>query len=430
MMKRHVPILIILSLIRFATMGWTIDLGEEIILVSSPSDLKFSLNTSGSMGIDSRGRTHLVYFIPDESSQPPQNQIFYQSIRDATSSTPLRIDNGEFGGGRHPTLAVDSHDTVHVVWQDYRHTTASGNYIDNLEIYYDKKTASGSFSPEDIRITKTSATHQGDSGYVPNIALFQNDRVAIAWYDFTQNGNNADVYLRTSDEVGDFPPVEGIEEFRITTSIEDGTQYTSNWMPDVCSLQNGSLYIVWGFLQGWQGVFQLNGQEIFADGTFGEIETIADKNGRFLDPPRIVSDSHGNVGLVSSESIGGIYRINFLYKPRGGTWQNPVHVNDGNLSASQPAIAFDSQGTAYVVWQEDLSGMDQSLLARIDPQNQSVTERILLNREDRDAHTPTISIDPQTDRIHVAWIEDGWDDTHSIVYRQEKATAVSGWQWN
>ncbi len=45
-------------------------------------------------------------------------------------SSPIRVDNGGLGGGRHLFFAIDLDDTVHAVWHDCRHTTIAGNYID------------------------------------------------------------------------------------------------------------------------------------------------------------------------------------------------------------------------------------------------------------------------------------------------------------
>ncbi len=404
------------------------DFEPEIEIHRGKEAVQFASNTSGSMGVDSRGTVHWVYYIPDDSNKPPANQIWYQSIQNRIVSLPIRVDSGESGGGRHPTLAIDAQDTVHVVWQDYRHTTAAGNYIDNLEIYYDRMPVDGAFLENDVRLTTTHAPHKGDSGYVPNIAAGNDGRLHVVWYDFTVNGNNADVYLRSSDENGKFPPVDGIESFRITTSEEDFKNYTANWMPDVACQPGGSLYVIWGFLKGWQGPFQIQGFSVSPGRILGDIEEIASKSGRFLDPPRLVSDSSGHLGLVSNVSVNGLYQVQFLYKKYGEAWRGPIIVNDGLLSASQPSLAFDSKGNAYVVWQEDLSGIYQVAIAQVDLTAWEIKDRTILNPIDIDARTPAIALDPRTDRIHVAWIEKGWEGDYAIHTRREKTTGVSDWR--
>ncbi|MBN2327350.1 MAG: hypothetical protein JXR73_09350 [Candidatus Omnitrophica bacterium] len=420
--------ILLLSLVLLAPPICAVEFDEPFLIYQGGEEIQFSYNTSGAMAVDSKGRIHLVYFIADAGGSLPDNRILYQTIADGSVSSPARVDSGDQGGGRHPTLAVDSQDAVHIAWQDYRHTTAPGNYIDNLEIYYDKKTPGGSFSIDDVRITNTSAGHMGDSGYVPNIDIGADDRIEIAWYDFTANGNNADVYLRRSTGQGAFPLQEGIESFRITDALSDPTNYTANWMPDVAALADGSSYVIWGFLEGWQGSFQLQGRSILSDGGLGPVEKIADQGGRFLDPPRLASDRDGNLGLASSEFVDGFYQVNFYYKPKASDWIGPIRANDGSLSSSQPSLAFDSSGIAHVVWQEDLSGMYQAMLASIDPQTFAVNDRRILSSEDRDARTPAIAVDPRTDQIYVVWIEFGWDGDRSIVGRSEAATGVTDWK--
>ncbi|MGC9326478.1 MAG: hypothetical protein ACP5I1_02480 [Candidatus Hinthialibacter sp.] len=420
--------ILLLFLALLATPVCAVEFDESFLIYQSGEEIQFSYNTSGAIAVDSQGIIHLVYFIPDDGGGPPDNQIIYQSIDGGQISSPIRVDSGDQGGGRHPTLAVDSQDAVHVTWQDYRHATAAGNYIDNLEIYYDKKPSGGSFSSEDVRITKTNAGHMGDSGYVPNIDTGPGGRIEITWYDFTANGSNADVYLRRSAEQGVFPLQEGIESFRITDALSDPTSYTANWMPDAAALADGASYVIWGFLEGWQGLFQLQGRAVFSDGALGAIEEIADEGGRFVDPPRLASDRDGNLGLAATELEDGFYQVNFHYKPKEGGWIGPIRVSDGSLSSSQPSLAFDSSGTAHVVWQEDLSGMFQVMMASIDPQTFTVQDRQRLSEEDCDARTPAVAADPRTDQIHVVWIEFGWDGERSIIGRHEEATGVIDWK--
>lgn len=415
-------------LILAAATATAIELNSPDILYQGSKTLQFSYNTSGAMGVDSAGRIHLVYFIADDVNKPPKNQIYYQTIEDSAISEPVRVDNNDQGGGRHPSLAIDAQDTVHVVWQDYRHTTAAGKYIDNLEIYYDKKSSGGQFSDADVRLTKTNAGHKGDSGYLPNITAGNNGRIYVIWYDFTINGNNADVYLRSSNEQGVFPEQDGIENFRITASIADPKNYTSNWTPDAGALHDGGVYAIWGFLQGWQGNYQLQGCLIAADGSLGDIEDIAAKSGQLTDPPRLIADRNGNLGLICSTNIGGLYQVNLYYKPRGEAWSAPMLLNDGALSSTQPCAAFDSTGNILAVWQEDLSGLYQAALAQIDPRTATIEERSVVNEIDRDARTPVIALNPKTNQIHLAWIEKGEEGGRSIVYRSEKAAAVGDWR--
>ncbi len=402
---------------------------EPLVIHQDGAGLQLAYNPRGAIGVDSQGRVHLVYEITDDISSPPDNQCWYRAIVNGRVSDPSRIDSGPYGGGRHPVLAIDSRDTVHVTWQDYRHTTALGKWINNIEIYYDRKSADGAFLDADIRVSHTEADHAGDNGYVPRIAVDHNGRVHIAWYDFTANGTNADVYLRSSNESGGFTDHSGIEEYKIT-SFESGDPLDSNWLPDIAVLPDDSLYVVWGFLRGFTGIFQLQGRMIQPDGSLEPVEIIADKGGRHSDPPRLAADRNGNLGLVYVTRGEGLYQIQFQYRPGGGAWSSPRMMNDGTLDATQPNLAFDSVGRAWIAWQEDLGGQNQIRLAVWNPARESLESSEVVSGEFEDARTPALALHPATDQVHLAWLRREDEERRSLVYRYSLETAVRSWIWH
>ncbi|HQO34843.1 MAG TPA: hypothetical protein PLG59_09290 [bacterium] len=408
---------VIVLLLLFALPAWAVDFQEEIIIQQSENPIEFPINTHGTAAVDSTGRLHLVYGIRDQTGSPPQNQVWYCEVGpDGNVSVPIRVDNATIGGGRHPCLAVDSEDTVHVVWHDYRHTTFAGHWMDNTEIYYDRKPVDGVFSDSDVRISDTRAGHLGDNGYAPQIAVGPDGRVHIAWYDFTLDGNTADVYLRSSTLSGEFPPQVGIEPFRIT-SIGSGSTYTANWMPSLAALPSGEMYVLWGFVEGWQGNFELRGYTVSADGVARPVEQVAEDGGSFLDPHRLTADRQGNLGLVYSKRVDTQKRIFLQYRPNGAGWSAPIRVDNGNTDATQPDLAFDSRGQAHIVWQEDIGGAYRVMYAILSPGDLSIESPVALSRMEADARTPAIALNPRTDGISVLWLDWSAEGERSIVYR-------------
>lgn len=408
---------------------YTREWSEPLVIHQDGAGLQLAYNPRGAIGVDSRGRVHLVYEITDDVSSPPDNQCWYRAIVNGQVSDPMRIDSGPFGGGRHPVLALDSQDGVHVVWQDYRHTTALGKWIDNIEIYYDRKAADGAFSDTDLRISHTGADHAGDNGYVPRAALDSRDRVHIVWYDFTANGSQADIYWRASDEQGLFPDHAGIEEYKIT-SFESGDTFDSHWLPDLAMLPDDSLYIVWGFLRGFTGIFQLQGRKIAPDGHLEPVEIIADQGGRHSDPPRLAADRFGNLGLVYVTRAGDLYHIQFQYRPAGGAWGSPSMVNDGSLDSTQPNLAFDSTGQVWIAWQEDLGGQNQIRLAVWNPASGRFESSEIISDKFEDARTPALALHPATDQVHLVWLRREDEEHRTLVYRSSLETGVEGWIWH
>lgn len=74
--------------------------------------------------------------------------------------------------------------------------------------------------------------------------------------------------------------------------------------------------------------------------------------------PAIAVDSLGNAYAVWMDYRNGNYDIYFSYRPAGGSWDTNVKVNDESGTAAQwyPAIAVDASGNAYAVWDDFRNG--------------------------------------------------------------------------
>jgi hypothetical protein len=67
--------------------------------------------------------------------------------------------------------------------------------------------------------------------------------------------------------------------------------------------------------------------------------------------PSVALDGRGDA-LIAWETLSGTagYEIDTAYRPAGGTWQQPVTVGDSAVKDVAPAVAFDSEGHATIVW--------------------------------------------------------------------------------
>ena len=399
---------------------------EFEIPISDPSEMvEFSRNPHDQIASDSQGRIHLVYSILDSSVSPPVYHVMYRSIENSVSSPPIRVDQGTVGGGRHPSLTLDAQNTAHVVWHDMRNCTAAWNWIDNIEIYYNRKPANGEFPSDDVRLTETHADHKADNGYLPRIATTPDGKLHVVWYDFHRNGNNAEIYLKTSDPQGVFDRTPGIDSDRIV-GIDPGEEFSSCWTPSLAPNGSGGVDVLWGFSKGYSVYYQIQTRFVSADGSLGPIETIADQSGTFYDPPRLAYDSQGNLGLAYVVSRNSGSGIAFQYRPKGQDWNSPFIVDSGENDSLQPDVAFDSQGKAYIVWQENAGGIYEIHLAVVDPHSRTVELRKRISSDDADARTPAIAIDP-TDRAHIAWCDYRDENAPRIFYVRETRTGVKRW---
>jgi hypothetical protein len=130
------------------------------------------------------GQIHVVW----EDSTPGNYEIYYKKSTNGgeTWGSVKRI-TWNTGGSNSPAIAVDSSNTIHIVWHDL----TPGNW----EIYY-KRSTNGGVSWGDIK----RLTWSFDTSYGPAIAIDSSDNIHAAWHD-ASSGNN-EIYHKRSTNGG------------------------------------------------------------------------------------------------------------------------------------------------------------------------------------------------------------------------------------
>lgn len=105
-------------------------------------------------------------------------------------------------------------------------------------------------------------------------------------------------------------------------------------------------------------------------------------------------------------------------------------VNDGALDSTQPNLAFDSTGRAWIAWQEDLGGQNQIRLAALNPAVGYIESSEVVSGGFEDARTPALAVHPAMDQIHLLWLRREDEEHRSLVYRYSLETGVRGWMWH
>jgi PKD domain len=79
--------------------------------------------------------------------------------------------------------------------------------------------------------------------------------------------------------------------------------------------------------------------------------------------PSVAIDSQGDA-LVAWETpaSGGFYSIDAAYRPAGGTWQQPISVDDDAVKNVAPSVAFTPGGDATIVWATE-NGSDEAVVS-------------------------------------------------------------------
>jgi hypothetical protein len=182
---------------------------------------RLTWNSGGSLdpviAIDSADHIQIVW----RDTAPGSSQVYYRGSKDggSTWSWNKRI-SWTPGWSFMPAIAVDSADTIHVVWYN--------NAPDNSEIYYRKSGDGGANWSVAKRLTWTP----GDSIY-PAIAADNGGNIHVVWYDDTPG--NQEIYYRGSDNGGDsWSPAKRM------TWLDSNSR-----SPSVTVNSTGDVYVIW-----------------------------------------------------------------------------------------------------------------------------------------------------------------------------------------
>jgi len=131
---------------------------------------------------DSSNGIHVVWF----DYTPGNSEIFYRKSADGgTTWSPAKRLTYTSGGSAEPAMAIDSNDTIHVVWEDYTHLP---------EIYYKKSTDGGETWSLAKRITWTF------DSYYAAIAVDYSNNLHLVWTDGNGSENYEIYYEKSTDE--------------------------------------------------------------------------------------------------------------------------------------------------------------------------------------------------------------------------------------
>jgi BNR repeat-like domain len=136
-------------------------------------------STDAAVAIDSGDSIHLVW---NDYMSASDDEIYYRKSTDggSTWSAAKKITSTS-GYSSTPALTIDAGDTIHLVWSD--------NTPGNWEIYYKKSTDGGSTWSASQRLTWNS----GNSQY-PAVATDSGKTVDVVWQD--QTPGNWEIYYR------------------------------------------------------------------------------------------------------------------------------------------------------------------------------------------------------------------------------------------
>lgn len=381
---------------------------EPEIVTDGATRYRLSRSTTSSTGFDDAGVLHAAYWSGfDGGTSPAFPSFVYHRTwtRQTGWSAATIVDDSEDGlgahvGGREPSLAFDQAGGVWVAWHDHRHSTALGNWIDNLEIYADYLPEEGAFSSSDIRLTNTSAGGAGDNGYTARLAAGPDGATHVAWFDFHFDGNVSDIFLKKSDASGIFDLGETMADMRLTDLADRGGM-PAYATPDLAVDHLGFRHLVW--TTGFGGGGDIYYGQLAVGATTASETLLAPGSGDFFDPPRVVAASNGDVWVAFGDDAGpgGNENVTLMLREvvgRGvGSFGAPIPVTSDPGRQYAPDLEVDSAGMVHLAWLDRRGGQRHIYYGVFDPNLGALAFEVQVTTESAEWDRPALSLNGDGD---------------------------------
>lgn len=408
-------------------------LPEERVTPLDGRNYEMTRNPNHSMAVGRDGTVHLVFWDGSLETSTSHPSTVWYCRRDPAGcwSRPEVVDDsytsqGKRIGGRHPSLVLRSNGEVRVFWHDYRNCTSSRKWIDNIELYTDSRPPLGSFSRNDLRLTTTSAAHDGDNGYVPQAVAAPSGEIFAAWYDYHFNRSLADIFLMKSNALGRFPSLP-IDFWRLTniTQRGDGVSYT---LPDLALDSSNTVHLVWT-------TDNLAGRRVYyahrdPGGTLSTPVVLSPLGGDFYDPPHITAAPRGDIYAIwtdhGSFSNTSIYAARL--RPGLSAFDPPMRVTSNAAVALQGDAKVDSLGFLHVVWTDRRAGNGAIFYGVFDPDRQILLSESKISEGSADSVRPCIALSERR-RAYLVWT-DYRHGNGQIYFRTNEQLSRAGAPWN
>jgi Neuraminidase (sialidase) len=394
-MKRLVLMMLVLGLsfsAQIAKANWTL--------------AKRLTRTSGwsfrpAIAIDSSNTIHVVW----QESTLVNSDIYYIRSPDggATWSTVMGLTRTS-GESWDPEIAIDSSNTIHVVWE---HLLKPGNFL----IYYRRSPDGGATWSAVKRLTRTS----GELGPDPAIAIDSSNTIHVVWTDAAATPSNYEIYYRRSPDGGKtWSAVK-----RLTRTSDTSSQ------PAIAIDSSNTIHVVWqDYTAGtypWSGNYEIYYRRSPDGGaTWSTVIRLTQTSGFSLDPA-IAIDSSNAIHVVWRDDTAGNDEIYYMRSPDGGaTWRAVKRLSRTSGDSWDPAIAIDSSNTIHVVWAADMPGNYNEEIYYMRSADGGTTWSAVkrLTRTSDISVSPAIAIDT-SNIIHVVWT-DHTPGNYEIYYMRSK----------
>jgi hypothetical protein len=331
-----------------------------------------------------------VYVIwQDDTGNTGNISIFFQKSSDSgtTFSQTINLSN-DTGFATDPQLSLFG-STIHMIWRD---DTPGPD-----ETFYKRSINSGNSFSESLNISK-SVDIDSINGKVYAIA----SRVYIVWTEGNFDEGRTSILARGSSDNG--------ATFSQAINMGNNSEFADN--ARVSAFGNNE-YILW-----MQGKFN-QGKILFkksSDGgaTFGQTIRLSDSNDTSFNPLLLASD--GNVYAVwTSNETNKVNVYSRTSLDDGTTFENVKNLSHGTFGVSNPAIA-GNKSTIYVVWEEESPEGSNIAIRKSNDAGASFSHSINLSKSSDYSSYPAISV--YDNKSYVVW-QDNVNGMDQIRFTRE-----------
>jgi hypothetical protein len=283
---------------------------------------------------DSAGNLYAVY--QNEGAGSNLNIFLAKSTDEGQTWTPQAVTTDANYMQQIPSIAIDSHDNLHVVWDG-----ATADSLVNHQIRYREYT-NGVWQPI-VELTTDANNYQ----YGTALAIDSQDNLHVVWGGGTADSlGNINIRYREYTN-GVWQPI-----VELTT---DAVNYQET--PSIAIDSSDNIHVVWdGNTDDFPVLNQIRYRE-YTNGSWQpivELTTAAVYKQYF---PSIAIDSHDNLHVVWEIHHGNNQIAYREYT--NGSWQLIYQFTpDGGPLQAAPSIAIDSHDNLHVVWIGYVVGLD------------------------------------------------------------------------
>lgn len=306
---------------------------------------------------DSNNRIHLVWHELVSS----RRYVYYSNSDDngITWSWPVKIDTLLYYGGM-PSLAIDSHNSIHVVWH------AQALSTDNYAIYYSKSTNSGLEwdTPQNI-----STTLSAQDNLYPSIAVDTSDNPHVVWTQVLQ----PDTYM---GEIYHNYSLDGGGNWETPRNISNSEQNLC-FVPTIEFNSQGKAFVTYADDRILYYTVCLDYLDWDTPRAINELGYLYDAMHSFI------IDHNDLIHVVYSDNYTpGDIRIMYIYF-NGDNWSDPIPIAKSITGgyADYPHIGFDDSNNLYVVYRDNLASSLSKISGKYAIANRIATDDALLKTQ-------------------------------------------------